>query len=474
MSFTDTTFFIFLPIAILIFYLMPKKLRYIWLLFVSFYFYTTLDNSFTTLLIISILSTWLCGNFIYSCRNKSGRKIIMIFGLLINLGLLIFFKYSNFIINLFSKDTQLSLILPAGISFYTFQSLTYIFDIYNNKSEPENNIFKYALFVSFFPLILSGPIERSKNMLSQFDFEYDFDCYKTKDGLILMLFGYFLKVVISARLNIATTLIFSFYSERSSLVLICGVIAYALQIYCDFQGYSCIAIGVSQIMGINIMQNFRQPYFAVSIADFWRRWHISLSSWFKDYLYIPLGGNRKGTFRKHINLMIVFILSGIWHGASLTFLFWGFLNGLFQVVGDLCKPVKNKLLSCIKIPSISKMLSISATFILICFTWIFFRANSMFEAFDIIKTIFTPHVSSNYNGSFISNFGLGTLNLLIVLFAILLLTIADIICENKKCNVTEILVNSKPIIRWSVYYCLILLVLLSFNLDMTEFIYQAF
>jgi len=477
MSFTSTTFFILLPIAIVVFYLIPKNYRYIWLLFVSLFFYTSLSTSFTSLLIISICVTWLCGNSLYSCNNKTAKKFIMVTGLVINLGLLAFFKYSDFCLSLFGSDKSLGLVLPAGISFYTFQSLTYIFDLYREEIKPEKNLFKYALFVSFFPLILSGPIERAKNLLPQFNFDNDFDANRAKDGLKMMLYGYFLKVVIVSRLSILSDAVFNFYLERHSLVIIIGILGFALQIYADFQGYSCIAIGMCKIMGINIMKNFNQPYFSTSIADFWRRWHISLSSWFKDYLYIPLGGNRKGSIRKYINIMIVFILSGIWHGANLTFVLWGFLNGLYQIIEDLCKPFKNSI-SNIGLfkqkPGIYKGLQIIVTFILINFTWVFFRAANINEAFSVIKTIFVPHQYTNFDGSFVSNFGLGRANLLIVFLSILLMFVTDLLCEMKKCDVTGLLLNTKTAIRWIIYYAMILLIVFSMNLNMTEFIYQAF
>ena len=477
MSFTSTSFYIFLPIAIIVFFLMPQKIRYIWLLFVSFVFYTSLDSSFATLLIVSIITTWLCGNLIYSCKSVSGKKVIMAVGLIFNLSLLAVFKYAGFTLSLFSKNVSLNLILPAGISFYTFQSLTYIFDIYNGNVKPEDNIFKYALFVSFFPLILSGPIERAKNLLPQLDFENDFDQSAAKDGLKMMLFGYFLKVVVVSRLNIMTDAVFNFYEQRNAAVIVIGIFAYALQIYCDFQGYSCIAIGMCRIMGLSIIRNFRQPYFAVSVADFWRRWHISLSTWFKDYLYIPLGGNRKGTVRKYMNLLIVFVLSGIWHGANLTFLFWGLLNGLYQIIGDLCKPIKSSLISNFKLlnkPAILRIIQSGITFILIGFTWVFFRSASISEAFNIIRTIFVPHSYTNFDGTFISNFGLGLLNLLILGFSLLVLFIIDFACEKKNCDISGLLLNTNVIIRWGIYYAAILLVIYSMNLNMTEFIYQSF
>ena len=477
MTLTNLTFYIFLPICITIYFIIPSKVRYIWLLICSYYFYCSLDGAFVSLLIISTLITWLCGGAIDSLSSKRAKQVMLTVGILFNVLMLVIYKYENFFLELSGSDKRLNLILPIGISFYTFQSLTYIFDIYKGDLKHEHNVLKYALFVSFFPLILSGPIERAKHLIPQLSKETVFDPERAKDGLKLMLYGYFLKIVIVARMDILTSYVFKDYLNKSSVALIIALFAYTIQIYCDFSGYSAIAIGMCKIMGIDIIENFKRPYFAISVSDFWRRWHISLSTWFRDYLYIPLGGNRKGKMRKYINIIIVFLVSGLWHGANLTFVFWGLLNGLYQVIGDLLSGFKKKIAG--SKPFINRQVFYTTlcriiTFLLISFTWIFFRSSSIYEAIDIIKRMFSSFNYVNLFDGTIWNVGLGVKNMLIALVAIIFLLISDILCEKKNCNVSLLLVNQKVAIRWAVYYFMILMILFSMNLNMTEFIYSGF
>ena len=474
MTFTSLSFYIFLPICIAVYFFVPARFRYIWLLFCSYYFYCSLDDAFVSLLIFSTIITWLFGDLIYRVNSVMPRRFLLALAVIANVFLLIIYKYENFFLELSGSDVRLNLILPAGISFFTFQSLTYIFDIYNGDLKPEKNIFKYALFVSFFPLILSGPIERAKHLIPQLDLTAKFDEIRAKDGLSLMLFGNFLKIVIVSRMTILTDYVFTDYLNKSGVALLIAILAYTLLIYCDFSGYSYIAIGMCKIMGIEIISNFRQPYFSTSVSDFWRRWHISLSTWFRDYLYIPLGGNRKGRLRKYINIMIVFVVSGLWHGANITFVVWGFLNGIYQVIGDIVKPVKNKALSFIKSPDLIRIIETTVTFILISFTWVYFRSSSVSEANAILCKLVTDFNLRNlFDGTF-WQVGLGVNNMIFALFAIIILVISDIICEKKSCDVSGILTGVKAPVRWAVYYTMIIMIILSMNLNMTEFIYSGF
>ncbi|MDO4187397.1 MAG: MBOAT family O-acyltransferase [Lachnospiraceae bacterium] len=459
------------------YFLIPSKVRYIWLLFCSYYFYCSLDGAFVSLLIVSTILTWLAGGLVYKFEAINLRRLFLVLGVVINIMFLIIYKYEDFFLELSGSSIRLNLILPIGISFYTFQSLTYIFDIYNGDLKPEDNIFKYALFVSFFPLILSGPIERAKHLLPQLNLSNEFNTFRASEGLKLMLFGYFMKIVIVSRMTILTDYVFSDYKNKTSVALLIAVLAYTIQIYCDFQGYSLIAIGMCKIMGIEIINNFNQPYFAVSVSDFWRRWHISLSTWFRDYLYIPLGGNRRGKIRKYINILIVFVVSGLWHGANITFVIWGFLNGLYQVIGELLTPCKEKLTSLLSIdkkPCLNRVLRTTITFILISFTWIFFRAPSVNEAIEIVTRIFSTFSYVNLFDGTIWNVGLGINNMLFSMAAIIILIVADVLCERKACQVSDIMKNVRTPIRWAVYYLLIIMILLSMNLNMTEFIYSGF
>ncbi len=284
-----------------------------------------------------------------------------------------------------------NIVLPVGISFYTFQAISYVVDVYRKNTRAEKNIFKYALFVSFFPQLVAGPIERSNNLLRQINERRKFDYYKARDGIYLMVWGYFIKMVIADRIAIFVDAVYADIETYPGWYLIVATILFAFQIYCDFAGYSTIAVGSAKIMGFELMDNFNAPYISASVGEFWRRWHISLSSWFKDYLYIPLGGNRKGITRKYVNLVIVFIVSGFWHGASWTYVIWGGLNGLYQVIGD----IKDRCIVRIKKMDLKEWktrennigIRMLLTFVLIDFSWIFFRSESISKGLDILQSM---------------------------------------------------------------------------------------
>lgn len=466
--FNSVEFLVFFPIACLLYFLIPHRFRYVYLLAVSYAFYAYADLASLPFLLITTCITWICGKLLYD-RRKVGFA-----GLFLAILFLCYFKYTAYLLSL--VGTEFNVILPLGISFYTFQSATYLLDCYRHKMEPEKNPLIYALFVSFFPTIMSGPICRAADLVPQFREEHRFDADMAKSGLQYMLWGYFLKMVIVSRLSILTDLVLP-DGEMKGLAVLLAVLAYSFQIYCDFAGYSYIAIGCAKVMGFCLMRNFRQPYLAESVADFWRRWHISLSSWFKDYLYIPLGGNRKGTFRKYLNVLIVFAVSGIWHGANVTFLIWGLLNGIYQVFGALLTNARASLCRLLKLEQKSRpvhVLKVFCTFLLITFTWIFFRAASVAEAFQVVGRIFSgSYVTALVDGT-VFNLGLGVKNLVFVLVALIFLIAADLICEHKKCDVDEILTNVKWPIRWAVYYILILMLLFSCNLSTQEFLYMSF
>ena len=477
MLFNSLQFLIFFPIVVLLYFLIPHKFRYLWLLFTSYFFYFCQKPVYVIFLVLSTLITWVAGNLLYQTDSVRKKNGIVAIGFLLNLSILIYFKYAGFLLSLFGSEKQLNLLLPVGISFYTFQSLTYIMDCYRKETEPEYNIFKYALFVSFFPNILSGPIERSKNLLKQFEDVHAFDAVRVKEGLMLMLWGYFPKMVIVSRLAILTDLVYDNYTDYTGVPLIIATLSYTFQIYCDFAGYSSIAIGAAKIMGFSIMQNFRQPYLALSVSDFWRRWHISLSSWFRDYLYIPLGGNRRSRLRKYGNIMVVFLASGIWHGANVTFVVWGALNGLYQIIGDLLKPAGKRLCELTGIcgrPALLRFLQTAFTFLLISVTWVFFRAPSIAQAGGILHKIVTTLQPVNFIDGTVFSLGLGTANLLFVFAALILLFTADFLCERKKCDISGLLTRTPLLLRWGIYYLLIAMILLSCNLSTQEFLYLQF
>lgn len=341
MLFNSIDFLIFLPIVLVIYYIIPMKYKHIWLLISSYYFYMCWNAKYVLLIFVSTVITYLSGILIdkvektWSDVDKLGKykKLILALSFVSNLGILFYFKYINFTLDIATRVLSkvnismnvpvFDVILPVGISFYTFQALSYSVDVYRGEVAPEHDFFRYALFVSFFPQLVAGPIERSKNLLTQlreprkFDFGYAFD------GILLMLWGFFLKIVLADRIAIFVDTVYGDCEHYQGIYLIVATILFAVQIYCDFSGYSSIAMGTAKLLGIELMDNFNAPYLSTSVADFWRRWHISLTSWFKDYLYIPLGGSKKGSLRKYFNKMIVFMLSGLWHGAQLTFVVWG-------------------------------------------------------------------------------------------------------------------------------------------------------
>ena len=477
MLFNSLAFLIFFPVAVMLYFLFPHRYRYIWLLFCSYFFYACQDHSATVLLMVSTVVTWSAGRLVYNADTVKLKRIYAAAGFILNLFILMYFKYAGFIMSFADPEREFNILLPAGISFYTFQSLTYIADCYREEVEPEHNILKYALFVSFFPCILSGPIERAKNLLPQLDEEHAWDSIRVKEGMFMMLWGYFLKMVIVGRLSILTDNVYSGSEVYAGIPMMIALFAYSFQIYCDFAGYSFIAIGAARVMGFKIMRNFRQPYLASSVSDFWRRWHISLSTWFRDYLYIPLGGSRRGTLRRYLNIMIVFAVSGIWHGATLNFLIWGLLFGLYQVLGYAFRPVKDKMGRIFRLRStegFGRVLSILFTYILVSITWVFFRAGSVHAALDeLVRTFSNIRPMQLVDGT-VAGLGLGTMNLMFAAAALVILILVDIMCEKRNCDVYSLLDRTPVAARWCVYYLIFSMIIFSCNLSTQEFLYQGF
>lgn len=345
------------------------------------------------------------------------------------------------------------IVLPVGISFYIFQALSYTVDVYRGDIYAEKNFLKYALFVSFFPQLVAGPIERSKNLLKQVAEPHRFDYEKCREGFLLMLWGFFLKLVIADRAAIIVNTVYNDYGIYPGMYLVVATVLFAFQIYCDFAGYSTIAMGAAKIMGFELMENFDCPYFAKSVSEFWRRWHISLSSWFRDYLYIPLGGNRKGTARKYLNMMIVFLTSGMWHGAKWSFIVWGGINGLYQIIGERLMPVRNKLNKFLRLKRESfghKLFKVVTTFVLIDFAWIFFRANRFTDAFGIIKSMFSVRNWWVLFDDSLFTLGLDWKNFVLLILAILILLVSDIF-KYKGIKVRRVIMRQELWLRWSLY-----------------------
>ncbi|MBQ7106427.1 MAG: MBOAT family protein [Clostridia bacterium] len=426
MNFNSFQFLIFYPIVAVLNYVVPRKYRWIPLLIASYYFYLSWNAKLFFLILFTTAVSYASGLLI---EKKPKQKMLwMIISIVSSLSILFFFKYYNFVAgtigNFFGADLTLQLVLPVGISFYTFQTLSYSIDVYRGTIKAEHNFFYYALFVSFFPQLVAGPIERPDNLLPQLKEEHKFNSSDLYIGAKRMLAGFFKKIVVADTAAIYVNAVYNNPGETGGLAIIIATVLFAMQIYCDFSGYTDIAIGCARIMGYRLMQNFDRPYSAQNIRDFWARWHISLSSWFKDYLYIPLGGNKKGYKRQLINLFIVFMVSGLWHGAEWTFILWGLLHGIYRVVGELTYKKREKLYKSIGIDTskpIIRMFRTTITFVLVCFAWIFFRANNTKELLLILKKLFTSFGVS----TFASELGLTFSGALIMILAIVIMVLLD-------------------------------------------------
>ena len=506
MVFNSLVFLLFFPLVAVVYFFLTMRiairhkilsntLSQFFLLAASIVFYGYWNPAYLVLILISVAVTWVSG-LLMEGRNVREKRLVLIASLIINLGILFFFKYYGFFTEtagILSRGgihfPSFNVLLPVGISFYTFQALGYSIDVYYGRVKAELNFITYALFVTFFPQLVAGPIERSGNLLPQFKANYKFDYDRVTSGLRLAAWGMFKKVVIADRLAIYVNGVFKIPEAYNGTSLALAVFFFAFQIYCDFSGYSDISIGCARVLGFNLMTNFRQPYFSRSITEFWRRWHISLSTWLKDYIYIPLGGSRKGEARKHLNLLITFLLSGLWHGAAWHFVVWGALHAIFQIVGRITEPFRNTLGRKVGLPEESRLrkaIQICITFILVCFAWIFFRANTMQDAFFITAKLarlpwelaeYASGLSRNgiigtarYAIQSVSGFGLTNLGLSLILIVMLL--IADALLW--KAPKGEIVKQKPLVLRWAGYYALILAILLSWNTGSSQFIYFEF
>lgn len=498
MLFNSFDFLIFFPAAVLCYYLIPARFRYLWLLVCSYYFYMSWNAHYALLLALSTLITYLGGILMERAgENLSLKRFHLVLGFTVNLLILFLFKYIVFALGLIEqalspfpisfRAPKWDILLPVGISFYTFQALSYMADVYKGCIKAERNPLRYALFVSFFPQLVAGPIERSGTLLKQFqdvctsDAAYPpFNYERARNGLFFMLLGYFEKMVIAGRAGLLVDTVYNDCVSYNGFALILATLFFAIQIYCDFGGYSHIAIGAAKILGFELMDNFRQPYFAVSIQDFWHRWHISLSTWFRDYLYIPLGGNRGSRLNKYKNLMITFLASGLWHGAGMHFVLWGFLHGFYQIAGEFTMPVRKKWKKLCRLSeksTASLMFSRCFTFFLVCVAWIFFRANSVKDGMYILLHSLRGWKLSFFTSGEIFGLGLSGTDFLILVCAILFLLLIDYLHE-KQVYVSESLKRLPLIPRWLVYFILVLPVFLqalaSFGKPASSFIYFQF
>ena len=402
MLFNSTQFLVFLPIVVILYFATPAKWRWLLLLASSYYFYMCWRATYALLLVAGTLVDYTAGILMSRTTDRRKRLKYLLLSLASNLGMLFTFKYFNFFmdslqymcasLHVEAALPTLRLLLPVGISFYTFQSLCYTIDVYRGRVPAEKDFRIFAVYLSYWPQLVAGPIERPYNLLPQFHQTFHFDYDRVTSGLRLILWGFFKKVVIADNIAPTVDTIYNNCRIHESPTLIFGTVLFAFQIYCDFSGYSDIAIGCSRMLGIRLMDNFRRPYHARSTAEFWKRWHISLSTWFRDYLYIPLGGNRVPRWRWLFNIFFTFLVSGLWHGASWTFVIWGALHGTYLLVGILTESLRGKLVAAIglnRVPALHGALQRVVTFGLVCFAWVFFRANNVGDAFYIVTHMFT-------------------------------------------------------------------------------------
>jgi len=484
MLFNSLEFAIFLPIVFTLYWLIPTekiKLQNILLLVASYIFYGWWDYRFLSLLIFSTLVDYIVGLALYKTNNERKRKMLLLTSLTVNLGLLGFFKYYNFFVDNFIKAFSffgyklnartLDVILPVGISFYTFQTLSYSIDIYRRKMKPTKSFIDFAAFVSFFPQLVAGPIERASNLLPQFEKRRKFDYHKAVDGLKQITWGLFKKMVIADNCAVFVNKVFAAPNAYNGSSLLLGAIFFAFQIYGDFSGYSDIAIGTAKLFDFDLMRNFAYPYFSRDIAEFWRRWHISLSTWFRDYVYIPLGGSRVSKLKAVRNTFIIFVVSGFWHGANWTFIFWGLLNALYFIPLLLTGRNRKNLEIVAKgrlFPSISELTGMVTTFLLTLFAWIFFRAQSIHEAFKYISRMLTNSLFTVPDILITSRRSILTLLLIILLITI------EWIGREQDYPIRDFLKRRSKILRWMFYYVVVLSIIVLQAPQQQVFIYFQF
>ncbi len=443
MLFNSFDFLIFFAVVFILYFLMPYKTRWILLLAASCIFYMAWNPYLILLIVFTIAVNYTASLVIAKNKNKRIKKRALILSMIINFGLLFVFKYLGFMnstmLAIFGDGwpvKAVDIILPMGISFYTFQAAAYTIDVYRGTIKAERHFGIFMLFVMFFPQLVAGPIERSGNLLPQFYEKHRFDLERVISGVRIMLWGFFKKIVIADRAAMAVDTVFNSAHSYSGLYLVIASILFTFQIYCDFSGYSDIAKGCARVLGFRLMDNFRNPFLAKSIKEFWRRWHISLSTWFMDYIYIPLGGNREGEAKKYRNLLITFLVSGLWHGANWTFVIWGALHGVYQVIGQMTYKFRKKIKDGLHINGtpVMKFISVIITFGLVCFGFIFFRANTISDAVYItgnLATGFTQWFNAQYIYEVITGMGLNLFEMAVCAAAILFLIIAETACGER-------------------------------------------
>jgi D-alanyl-lipoteichoic acid acyltransferase DltB (MBOAT superfamily) len=478
MLFNSFQFFIFFPVVTTLYFLLDHKWRWLCLLLASCIFYMAFIPKYILVLFATIIIDYVAAIYIEKSEGKR-RKIWLSASIISTVLVLFIFKYFNFFNANFaaiaaffhwnySMET-LKLIMPIGLSFHTFQSLSYVIEVYRDRQKAEHHFGIYALYVMFYPQLVAGPIERPQNLLHQFYEKHKFQYAQTVHGLRLMLWGLFKKVVIADNAAIFVNLVYAHPQNFTGIPLILATVFFAFQIYCDFSGYSDIAIGAAEVMGFRLSKNFNRPYFSKSISEFWKRWHISLSSWFRDYVYIPLGGNRVSPPKIYFNLLVTFLLSGLWHGANWTYVVWGALNGCYLVAEIITKDLRRRAAHFIgldRFPKLNAFIKAGTTFSLICFAWIFFRASNMHDAFYIVSHLFSGITVP-------ANIGI-TLHSFEFISLLIAITVAADLLQRKP-GFLDRLAQRSIVLRWGSYYIAIALIIYFLNgLSSSNFIYFQF
>ncbi len=487
MLFNSFSFLIFFPVVVILYFVIPKSMKKIWLLVASYFFYMSWNAKYGLLIAFSTVVTYFCARWIDASSKVAMRRLVLTLCLLSNLGILFFFKYFEWLLGEFcewfnvSYSLPFDIILPVGISFYTFQALGYTIDVYRKKVSAEKNFITYALFVSFFPQLVAGPIEKSDHLLKQLQEPTSFNRENVVRGLQMMMWGFIEKLVIADTLAIIVDKVYGNYTAYGGAVLLFVTALCAFQIYCDFGGYSHIAIGAARVLGIELMTNFRQPFFSKTIKELWQRWHISLNNWLRDYVYISMGGSRCSKPRRHFNLMVTFLVSGLWHGASWHYVAWGGINGVFQIVGEYVDPLYAKGAKKIHIDPeglFYQTIQRIVTFFLFVASLIFFRATSMGESFFIFKEIFTnPQIAQLVNPSSwgIENLQLGQIIWLVI--AMIALLVVDVVHE-KNMHFHDILKTKTSKTRLALYATTVMFLIFSvvqtFGRSASAFLYFQF
>ncbi len=488
MLFNSLPFAVFFPVVTLLCFLLPFRQRWVLLLTASCFFYMFFKPEYILILGFTIVVDFFAGILLEDARDKVQRKKYLIMSLVANIGVLAVFKYFNFfnanvsaLAHHFGFNNNmpfLKMALPIGLSFHTFQAMSYTIEVYRGKQKAERHFGIYSLYVMFYPQLVAGPIERPQNILPQLHKEHFFSYDNAVTGLRLMAWGMFKKVVIADRLALFTDPVFNDPHHQTATSLFFAAVFFSFQIYCDFSGYSDIAIGSARVMGIKLMQNFNRPYNATSIGDFWRRWHISLSTWFKDYLYIPLGGNRVAVPRAYLNLFIVFLISGFWHGANWTFIIWGALHGFYSVFGNLTAAIRaqmSKAVGLTKMVWLNTNIQRLITFLLVTVAWVFFRANNYKDAFYIVSRlpgVIGESITTLAHRPHQLKFGvpLNTLGACLLVIAILEL----VHYTQGKASWNTVLQRKPVYLRWLVYYGCVLAILYFGIFEKRQFIYFQF